>query len=350
MARTSLFSTIIPVLKTSPEKLAVALKHGLAPVYLLSGEEPLTQGEAADAIRAAARGAGFTEREVFFIDRANSGPWEEIFAASQALSLFAARRIIEVRIPGGKPGTEGAKALQELATLANPDLILMVTTGELDWSTQKSGWVAALDHAGVWIDCVAVGTARFASWLAARARAEGLTLDGAAAEALAAQTEGNLLAAVQELRKLALAGYSQVGAAEVLAASLQSSRFDVTQLGAAVLQGDCTRALHVLSGLKAEGVEPTLVLWTLWQELRMVWMTLVPGAPVPAVWSRNRQLMAPAAARMKSLGRAHFAGLNERMARTDRVLKGRAAGHAWDELALLVAEFARGLPVLTRVA
>jgi DNA polymerase-3 subunit delta len=337
-------------LKSTPEKLAASLGKGLAPVYLLSGDEPLTMGESADAIRAAARAAGFTERSVFFIERANSGPWDEIFAAAQALSLFAERRVLEVRIPGGKPGVVGSKALQELAALANPDLLLLVSTGELDWTTQKSAWVHALEQAGVWCSFTVVGSAQFPAWVTQRARVEGLRLDAAAIEALVAQTEGNLLAAMQELRKLALAGLENIGAAEVLASSAQSSRFDVTQLGEAVLLGDCDRALRILSSLRAEGAEPTLVLWSLWQELRMVWTTLVPGAPLPGVWSRNRNAIAVAASRFRPLGRTALMRLDERMASIDRIVKGRKFGSAWDELALLVAEFATGTAVLRAVA
>ncbi len=333
-------------MKTTPEKLVGALKGGAAPVYLLSGDEPLSQGEAADAIRAAARAAGFTEREVFFIDRANTGPWDDIFASAQAMSLFSARRLIEIRIPGSKPGIDGSKALQELAGLAGPDLMLMVTTGELDWTAQKASWVQALDAAGVWVDAQAVTAGRFPAWLRARAAVAGISLDDAAVDALGQQTEGNLLAAAQELQKLALAGLAQVGAAEVLASSTQSSRFDATQLGEAVLRGDTARALRVLAGLRAEGVEPTLILWAVWQEMRTVWLALVPGAPVPAIWSRNRDCIAPAAARLKPLGRAFFARLNERIAVADRIVKGRQWGNPWDALALLVAEFAAGRAVL----
>ena len=118
---------------------------GLAPVYLLSGDEPLTQGEAADAIRAAARAAGFTEREVFFVERANTGPWDDIFAAAQAMSLFASRTADRDPHSRQQARHRGAKALQELAGLAGPDLVLMVITGELDWTTQKAVWVQALD-------------------------------------------------------------------------------------------------------------------------------------------------------------------------------------------------------------
>jgi DNA polymerase-3 subunit delta len=333
-------------LKTAPEKLETALRRGLAPVYLLSGAEPLQAGEAADGVRAAARGQGFTEREVFFIERANSGPWDEIFAGAQALSLFAARRILEIRIPGSKPGTQGAAALQELARLAGPDLLLLVIVGELDWTAQKSAWVQALDAAGVWIDAQPVTTAQFAAWLRARAATLGLALDAEAVQALAQHTEGNLLAAAQELTKLQLAGHAAVSAAEVMAGAAQSSRYDVTQLGEAVLRGDALRALRVLAGLKAEGVEPTLVLWSVWQELRALWQALLPGPPVAGVWSRNKSLLPAAAARLKPLGRTFFARIDERMATVDRVVKGRQWGSAWDELGVLVAEFAGGRSVL----
>jgi DNA polymerase-3 subunit delta len=341
---------IIASLRTTPEKLSAALKRGLAPVYLLSGAEPLTQGEAGDAIRAAARAGGFSEREVYFIERATGGPWEDIFASCQAMSLFAARRLIEIRIPASKPGTEGAKALQELVGLAGPDLVLMVTTGELDWTTRKTSWVQAFDGAGVWVDAGLPPLTQFPGWLRARAAVEGVELDDEAIGVLAQQTEGNLLAAVQELRKLALGGVRRAGAAEVLASSAQSSRFDVAQLGEAVLQGDVSRALRVLAGLRAEGVETPLVLWSVWQELRMLWLTLLPGAHVPGVFSRNKDLIGPAAARLRPLGRAFFARLDTRMAEVDLIAKGRRHGNAWDALALVVAEFAGGRALLAEAA
>ncbi len=188
------------------KSLLGALKGGLAPVYLLSGDEPLTQGEACDAIRAAARAAGFTEREVFFIDRANSGPWDEIFASAQALSLFAARKVIEIRIPGKQSlAPRVRRRCRSSRDWLARILVLIVSTGELDWTTQKASWVQALDAAGVWIDAQAVTLARFPAWLRARAAAAGIALDDAAVDALCQQTEGNLLAAVQELSQ-AVAG------------------------------------------------------------------------------------------------------------------------------------------------
>jgi len=333
-------------LRIAPEKLDMALQRGLAPVYLLSGAEPLQAGECADAIRRNARAQGFTGSEVFFVDRANSGPWDEIFAAAQALSLFASRRVLEVRIPGAKPGTQGSAALQELAGLAGSDLLLLVITGEIDWTTQKSAWVQALDAAGVWIDAQPVPVARFPEWIQVRAAAAGLTLDAEGLQTLAQQSEGNLLAAAQEIQKLRLAGHTKASAPEVLASVTQSSRFDVSQLGEAVLRGDTARALRVLAGLRAEGVEATLVLWSLWQELRALWQLLLPGPPLPGVWSRNKSLLPVAAARLRPLGRACLARIDSRLATADRIVKGRQWGNAWDELAQIVVEFATGRPVL----
>jgi DNA polymerase-3 subunit delta len=333
---------IINGLKTVPEKLDSVLTRGLAPVYLISGEEPLTAGEAADLIRAKARAQGFTEREVYFAERANSGPWDDIFSAAQSLSLFSARRILDVGWPGGTPGAAGEKVLRELAGLAGPELLVLVITGELDWQTQKAAWVQALEQAGVWVQATAVPPARMPDWIRARAAREGITLDAQAVDALAAQTEGNLLAAIQEIRKLALGGLSQAGAADVLASVSRSGRYDVTQLGEAMLNQDRARALRILAALRAEGEEPTLLLWSLVQELRALWLQLVPGAQVQGIWSRNRRAIESATPIFRQRGRAAFARLTARAARIDRINKGRAAGNAWDELALLVVDFTTG--------
>ncbi len=333
-------------MRTTPEKLPALLARDLSPVYLVSGSEPLTLGESADAVRAAARAAGFAERDVFFIERAVGGPWDEIFASCQSMSLFSARRLVEIRIPNSKPGTEGGKALQELARLAGPDLMLMVVTGALDWTSRKTSWVQALDAGGTWVDAEAPTLERLPRWLHQRARREGLELADDAVEVLVQQTEGNLLAAVQELRKLSLAGVKQATAVDVLASSAQSSRFDVSQLGAAILEGDVERALRVLAGLRAEGVETPLVLWSVWQELRVLWLALVPGPAAGGIFSRNKELIPAAAARLRPLGRAFFARLDVRMAEVDLIAKGRRQGNAWDALALVVAEFAAGRSLL----
>ena len=228
-------------MKTTPEKLDSRRCSAASHRSTCSrATNRCTAGRGADAIRAAARAQGFTEREVFFIERANSGPWDEIFAAAQALSLFASRRLLEIRIPGGKPGTEARRRCRNWSRLAGRDLLLLVITGELDWTTQKAAWVQALDGAGVWVD--GRRPCRWRGFRPGCARAPqraGMQLDDAArGRARAAdrgQPAGGRAGTAEAVRWRAS---RSAGAAEVLASVTQSSRFDVTQLGEAVLRGD----------------------------------------------------------------------------------------------------------------
>jgi DNA polymerase-3 subunit delta len=326
-------------LKIAHDKLDRDLAGQLRPVYLLSGDEPLLVSEAADRIRAAARARGYTEREVFFVERANSAPWNDMLSAAQSLSLFASRRVVEIRLPTGKPGT-GAKVLQQLVAAAGPDLLLLVITEELDRDAQGAGWAQSAEQAGAWVNALRPAPAAFPSWLRSRAAAAGLALSEEGVDALVARTEGNLLAAHQEIEKLRLAGLTQAGAAEVLASSTASSRFDVTDLGAAILAGDAARGLRILASLRGDGTEPALVLWAILQELRSVWSTLVPGGRIAGVWSRNASLLPAAAGRLRSRGRGVFATLSARAGRVDRQIKGQLEGDCWDEIAMLIVDFA----------
>jgi DNA polymerase III subunit delta len=329
----------------STSQLERALGAGpLLPVYLVSAEEPLSGGEAADAVRAAARRQGFEEREVYAVER--TAPWAEILASAQSMSLFSTRKVIELRMPGGKPG-HGAKQLVEVIGAAGPDVLLMILTEKLDYTTQKSEWVAAAQAAGAWVDLPAVDAARFPAWIRARAQREGLELDDDGVAVLAARTEGNLLAAHQEIQKLVLGGNARAGVAEVLASVAASSRFDVFQLGESLLAGEAPRALRILASLRSEGTEPTLVLWAILQEMRNLWLKLVPGAPIPGVWSSNTAQLPQAISRVRAAPspRALFMRLGERASRADRMIKGRLAGNPWDELTQLALEFA-GLRVL----
>ncbi len=318
----------------------------LAPVWLLSCAEALASDEAADALRAAARSQGYAEREVYFVER--SAAWDEMLQSAQSMSLFASRKLIEVRMPGGKPG-HGAKSLMELIKAAHADCIVAILTEELDWQTQKAEWVKAAQDRGVWLALGAVEAAQFPQWLAARARRAGVQLDAEALALLASRTEGNLLAAHQEIQKLALSGLTQVGVAEVRASATDSNRYDVFQLGEALLAGDARRALRILASLRGEGTEPTLVLWAILQELRNLWTKAVPGENIAGVWSSNTQQLPAALSRLRGPqgGRALFRRLAERAARADRMIKGRLNGDPWDEITQLSLEFAgqRVLPL-----
>ena len=306
-------------MKLTLENLSAQLERGLAGAYLVSGDEPLRVGEATDQIRARARAGGFSEREVFFVERAGS-IWEQIEQAGQALSLFAPRRLIEVRLPTGKAGAAGGAVLQRLIAATGDDLLLLIVTGRLDRDTQNAAWVQALQERGIWLPVWPVEVARLPQWLRSRARAAKIALSEEAVAMLAERCEGNLLAAQQEIDKLALLSTSgtTVGVAEVAASSTDSARFDIFQLAEAVRGADCARALRILGGLQAEGGEPPLVLWALLRELRSLQLPRVP-----------------------------IARLIARAARADRMAKGLLPQDPWDELALLAVEMCglRTLPL-----
>jgi DNA polymerase-3 subunit delta len=325
--------------KSTLEQFNTQLRQGrLAPAYLLSGDEDLLVGEAADALRAAARKAGYSEREVHFPERA--ADWGNILGGAGSMSLFGDRKILELRF-SGKAGKEGGAALQRLIEMAGDDSLLLVITPRLDPTTQTTAWVKALESRGVWEPIWEIGPRQLESWLAERALAFGLELTGDARALLASRVEGNLLAAQQELAKLQLlVPAGRIDAAAVQAAVASSARYDVFALGEAVVQGEANRALRILAGLRGEGVEPTLVLWSVTRELRNMW-SLRRGED-PARRPGPRMPPSQQAALERARPRANklpFARLGSRALRVDRMIKGRLSGNPWDELALLCAEF-----------
>jgi DNA polymerase III subunit delta len=256
-------------LRVNAEQLPATLARGLASIYLISGDEPLLVDEAAAAIRLAARAQGFLDRRVFFIERGFS--WDEIDHEAQSLSLFAERRLFELRIPNGKPD-KGAASLERLAARPPPDVISLIVSDKLDKKSADAPWVRAVEKQGVWVQVWPVDRAAMPGWLRARAKALGMEVEAAAAQLIVERVEGNLLAANQELEKLRLAEPNQpISVDLVLRAVGDSARYDVFQLAQSAAAGDAARALHVLLGLKGEGVEPSLILWALVRELRGLW-------------------------------------------------------------------------------
>jgi DNA polymerase III subunit delta len=329
-------------LKLTSDSLPAHLAGGLLPAYLISGDEPLLTGEAADAVRERARTAGFTEREVHFIERA--ADWDAVRASAANLSLFGARRVLEIRLPTPRPGVAGNATLLALTQGADPDTLLLVLAPRLDREAQGAEWVRALEARGGMLQVWPVDPGRLTGWLRSRSAKLGLEVDREALELLAARTEGNLLAAQQELTKLALLGTRQVTAATVLAGVADSARFDVFALSDAALAGDSARALRILCGLRAEGVEATLALWALTRALRELWNARSGGAR-PPTWQRQSAALAAALERAPRLS---FVALARRAARAERIIKGRVSGDAWDELALLVAQLC-ATPALTQL-
>jgi len=322
-------------LKLTPDALATHLEQQLLRAYLISGDEPLLTGEAADAIRARARARGFTERDVHFLERGSD--WDDVRAAAANMSLFGARRLVEIRMPSGKPGVTGAAALVALLEGEDPDTIFLILTPRLDRDAHSSSWVKAVDSHGAWVQVWPIDADRLVAWLRTRARRLGLDVESEGLGLLAERTEGNLLAAHQELEKLRLISPAgRITADSILASVADSARFDVFQLGEAVLAGESERALRMLAGLRAEGVEATLVLWALVKTLRDLWgaVTAPPGSR-PNAWGRQAAALEKGTRRATGLP---FAALAIRAGRADRMIKGRLSGDAWDEMALLAAD------------
>jgi DNA polymerase III subunit delta len=322
-------------LKLTPDSLSSHLKQHLLPAYLISGDEPLLTGEAADAVRARARTAGFTEREVHFLERGSD--WDDVRASAGNLSLFGSRRLLELRLPSGRPGVAGNNALLSLLERDDPDTLLLVLTPRLDRDAQAAQWLRVLDSRGGWVQVWPLEAGKLVGWLRGRCRHLELDIGEEALALIAERTEGNLLAAHQELEKLRLlAPTGTLTPDTVLAAVADSARFDVFRLSEAVLEGEAARALRVLAGLRSEGTEPTLVLWALTKALRDLWGEVSsPAGGGSRGWQRQAAALQKAVRRAPRLS---FRTLTLRAARADRMIKGRLQGDPWDEMALLASD------------
>ena len=380
-------------MQVNPDQLVSQLRRGLAPVYFVHGDEPLLVREAADAIRAAATAAGFSERQVLTVE--SGFDWNSLFASTQNLSLFAERRLIELHLPTGKPGEAGAQQLVQYAAAPPPDTLLLVIAGKLEKATRESRWAKALDAAGAAVIVWPIETAQLPGWIARRMLARGLKPGAGVTELLAYHMEGNLLACDQEIEKLAMlwgtsaavpatapgvalppaslpspdaalplpsrdgvmpregrdgperppslessaAGAPRAVAVEEIEGALSdNARFNVFQLADATLKGEARVAMRMLESLRAEGMEPVLVLWALTREARALASLSVRVAAgesaeqaldAARVWSRRKPLVRQA---LKRLAPAAWLGILQRAARVDRVIKGRATGDTWCEL------------------
>ncbi|MDH4288002.1 MAG: DNA polymerase III subunit delta [Aquincola sp.] len=277
-------------MQVKPEQLAAHLEKGLRPLYTIHGDEPLLAQEAGDALRAAARGAGYGERKVFTVGNAAHFDWDGFVGASQAMSLFAERQLIELRLPNGKPGKEGSEALQRYCDSLSDDVVTLIHLPKLDFQQIKSGWFTALDAAGVMVKVDAVERRELPAWIARRLAAQGQRVaEGEAGQHTLAffadRVEGNLLAAHQELQKLGLLyPPGELSFEQVEAAVLNVARYDVFKLGEAVLAGQVGRALRMLEGLEAEGEAAVLVHWSLAEDIRALKRikdAMADGRPMP---------------------------------------------------------------------
>jgi DNA polymerase-3 subunit delta len=285
-------------MQVAAQQLPAQLQRGLKSLYPLYGDEPLLIQEAADAIRAAAREQGYTERTVHTVAGAHFD-WSEVLASGGSLSLFADKQLIEIRVPSGKPGKDGSQVLQQIAASAQgaDDTLTLVILPKLDGMTQKGAWFAALDSFGITVKVDPVDRKALPQWIAQRLQLQGQRV--AAGEEgqrtlafFADRVEGNLLAAHQEIQKLALlhpAG--ELGFEQVESAVLNVARYDAFKLAEAVLGGQTLRVQRMLDGLQAEGEAAVLVHWALAEDIRTlnrVRAAMDAGRPLPMALRENR--------------------------------------------------------------
>lgn len=328
-------------MRLRPDQLAKQLARP-ASIYLISGDETLLVQECADAVRAGCRKQGFSERQVFHVEAGFD--WEALVAEASALSLFAERRLIELRMPTGKPGDAGSKALERYCQHAGDDTVLMILCGKLDSAATRSKWYKAVDARGVTVPVWPVDAAQLPRWIDQRMRQAGLRATNDAVQLLADRVQGNLLAAAQEIEKLKL--YSADGNIDHEAVAEMvgdNARFDIFGIAERALSGDAVAALRALAGLRQEGTEPQLVLWSLSKEVRTLTLCaeqiaqghgidrVLEGA---GVWDRRKPLVRGA---LQRLPLANLQQLLRLCQRIDVATKGGAADDPWqllDQLAL----------------
>jgi len=332
-------------MRLKPEQLSAALQKELAPVYFISGDEPLQMGEMADAVRAAARKAGYDSREVLVADSGFS--WNELMESAGSLSIFTDKKIIDLRLSTGAPGTEGAKALTDYCEHLPEDTLLLITSAKLASSSLKSRWFQALDKVGCIIQVWPLEGQNLIHWLQQRMQQRGLQAEAEGIRILASRIEGNLLAAAQEIEKLyVLYGSGRLSNQQILDVVADSSRFDVFKLMDSVLAAKVGRIFKILSGLQAEGVAAPVVLWALTREARVlirIKQALAQGQNRALVfknnqvWDKRQQLVSD------TLGRLGDSDLNSILtlsAKADRQIKGQQQGDPWETLLAICLKFA----------
>ena len=327
-------------------ELSRHLASGLKPLYVVYGDALLLAIEAADSIRAAARAAGYSERETFIVEQ--HFKWGELRNSAQSLSLFAERKIIDLRIPSGKPGTEGGQALQDYVANLSPDILTLISLPKLDWSAQKSQWFGALERHGVMISADDIPRNTLPRWIADRLKRQEQTADEATLEFLADRCEGNLLAAFQEIQKLALLFPSgQLSFEQVKDAVMDVARYDIFKLSEAMLSGNAARFARILDGLRAEGTATVLVLWAVSEDIRTLGRVLLAAQRGGDIGNALREmrvrkdrqgLIENAARRIKF---THIERALLQAARLDKTIKGLRQGDVWDELLQLGLRFAK---------
>jgi len=323
-------------MRLKPELLLGSLKKVLEPIYIVTGDEPLQVGETTDLIRKQALEQGYSSREILDVDA--KFDWNLLIHQTENLSLFSDKKIIDLRIPKGKPGREGSAALVEYCKRIPEDTLLLITLPKLESAQLNSKWVKTLDKSGVLVQIWPIEVNALPQWINKRLQQAGLKASTGAVQMLAYQGEGNLLAASQEIEKLALIHENpeiEITADDIQDAASDNARFDVYKLVDSALEGNATRSTHILTGLKAEGVATPIIVWALAREIRNLAMmaaelqkssNIQPLFRQYRVWEKRKPIVSNA---LKRIGQKQWLSLLQRCHMADKSVKGLLKQDTW---------------------
>jgi len=317
-----------------PDQLAAMIAKTVYPVYMVSGDEPLQQMESLDMIRSFLREQDYAEREVLDVDA--QFDWQQLMDEAANMSLFAARRIVELRLPSAKPGRQGSQILKDYLSRPPEDTVLIVNAGKVDGSAKKSAWFKAIEQNGLIVQCWPVPVERLAGWLQQRFKLRDMDADNEVLIYISQHVEGNLLAADQEIEKLyLLLGPGKITYADVAEAVTSQSRFSVFELVDVLLNGNTKRAIKVIAGLKAEGVVPVVVNWALAKDIRLLAKVALDSSSANFTLKRSGVWQSRISLFKSCLSRHHpksFQMMLKRCAYIDAASKGLLESNVWDDI------------------
>lgn len=328
-------------MKVYPEKLKAFIKKAPGNIYIVSGDDPLLVQESSDLIRRELKSAGYTERELYHVTA--NFDWEQILLSANSLSLFADKKLIEIRMPGGRPGDKGAKALTQFSASSPEDVVLLLITARLDANIQKTKWFKTLEKNAAWVNLWPIDAKNLPGWIAQRMKNAGLVAGKDVISLLCDKIEGNLLAAVQEIEKLKLtADNGRVDIKHIVEDVADSSHYDVFKLIDAACSGNARKTIKIVQGLKNEGVEILQLLGMVARETRNLGLMaskLNQGQDLNSVL-RSQHVWQARKPLITRILRTHdyptLARIHHRLSSVDRMVKGAESGNPWDELSSLL--------------
>ena len=325
-----------------PDQLASVVAKASYPVYMVSGDEPLQQMESLDLIRSYLRDNDFSEREILDVDA--QFDWQRLIDEAANMSLFATRRIVELRLPSAKPGRQGSQVLKDYLSRPPEDTVLIINAGKIDGNAKKSAWYKAVEQSGMIVQCWPVAADKLSSWLQLRFRARDMDADNEVLAYISQHVEGNLLAADQEIEKLyMLLGPGKIAYADVAEAVTSQSRYSVFELVDMLLVGNTRRVIKIISGLKAEGVVPVVVNWALAKDIRLLALASQDISSADFVLKRSgvwQSRIAMFRSCMSRHSQRTFQLLLKRCSYIDAVSKGMIDSNVWDDIESLCVRLA----------